>query len=58
MEIPLGEVVHVIDDFDARGAEFAHVTFKGVEGWAADLDENSYRERRRRLLRSLNDDAN
>ena len=34
MEIPLGEMVKVIDDFDASGAEFAHVTFKGVEGWA------------------------
>lgn len=34
MEIPLGEAVRVIDDFDARGAEFAHVTFLGVEGWA------------------------
>ena len=34
MEIPLGEVVQVIDDFDARDTEFAHVTFKGREGWA------------------------
>ena len=30
---------------------------KGLEDWAADLDERSYRERRRRLLRSLNEDA-
>ena len=34
IEIPLGEMVRVIDDFDARGAEFAHVTFKNLEGWA------------------------
>ena len=30
---------------------------KGLEDWAADLDECAYRERRRRLLQSLNDDA-
>ena len=30
---------------------------KGLEDWAADLDESAYRERRRRLLQSLNDDA-
>ena len=30
---------------------------KGLEDWAADLDERSYRERRHRLLRSLNEDA-
>lgn len=34
LEIPLGEMVKVIDDFDAQGAEFAHVTFRGTKGWA------------------------
>ena len=30
---------------------------KGLEDWAADIDEASYRERRRCLLKSLNEDA-
>ncbi len=34
LEIPLGEVVHVIDDFNANDSEFAHVKYRGTEGWA------------------------
>ena len=63
--------IHVIPvtSFDLsnvrRFDQVAHALAKNIEGpgtkgfddWAADLDEGSYRERRRRLLQSLNGDA-